>query len=69
MQGNEHLLGKNSLKNIDRIFANLNMDVIFFSTLTTPHLNLENIHSTKDLSGQPNPIVVFSQPMAHKMNL
>ena len=64
IQGNEHLLGRNALWAVDRIFSNTEADLIFFGTLTTEHMNIENILSSKQLGSQINPVIAFRKSLA-----
>lgn len=67
MQGNEHLLGSNALWAIDRIFSNTGADLVFFGTLTTEHMNIENVFSTKQLGSQINPIIAFRKNLSKQV--
>jgi len=64
LEENEAMLGDNALFIIDRIFSNVNADLLFLGTLTTPHLNIQNVKSTQSLYSQVNPLIAV-----HKSHL
>ena len=68
LQGNEHLLGKNALWAVDRIFTDTRADLIFFGTLATEHMNIENVLSLKQLGSQVNPAIAFRKSLAKGIN-
>lgn len=47
LSDDDALLGDQALWIIDRIFSNMQESVVFFSSLSVPHANLDNISSPK----------------------